>query len=305
MEKYLNRAKANKKDEFYTRYEDIEKELQHYDFNDRVVYCKCDNPNESNFVKYFVDNFEKLGIKRVIATHYVSDESGESVMLDYDGTYNYKTLNEDGDFRSDECIELLKRSDAVVTNPPFSLFREFVGLIIENKKDFVIIGNQNAITYKDFFPHLKSGYVSLGVTRNKTIHFSVPDDYYESKSSYTKDGIKYVPVPAITWFTTMCYNAKIKPLKLTKEYNPTDYPIYDNYNAINVDKAGDIPKDYFGNMGVPITYFNKHDKDRFVILGKSDDFAGEVVVDGKIKKNPGRFYVNGVRKYDRLIIKRK
>lgn len=311
MKKYLDRARVSKNDEFYTRLEDIEDELKHYDLSGRVIYCNCDDPHKSNFVKYFIDNFNELGIDRLYATHYTPDEGlfckndkKPNFMLEYDGSYKYSVLLGDGDFRSDECVDILKRCDVVVTNPPFSLFREFIELIMSHEKDFLVVGNQNAITYKEFFPYLKSGEVILGVNRGKTLDFATPKGSNVRNISFTKDGVDYAGIPSISWFTTLHHDVPTKPLKLTKTYNEKDYPKYDNYNAINVDKVGDIPKDYFGYMGVPITYMNRHNSSMFSIEG----------IMKRTEKNEGIRYPNtknglplvgGKCKYARIIIKRK
>ena len=317
MKKYLDRARVSKNDEFYTRLEDIEDELKHYDLSGKVVYCNCDDPHKSNFVKYFIDNFNELGINRLYATHYTPDEGllckndeKPNFMLEYDGSYKYSVLLGDGDFRSDECVDILKRCDVVVTNPPFSLFREFVDLIMSHKKDFLVIGNQNAITYKEFFPLLKDDIVRLGVCRNKTIHFSIPCAYYAGKNSYVENGITYAGVPAITWFTTLHHDVPTKPLKLTKTYNEKDYPKYDNYNAINVDRVKDIPKDYNGLIGVPITFMNKHNSNQFEIHGtrrwcKSDEVVKAYRGDRGSAHDDMKVLIDGKEMYDRIFIKRK
>lgn len=203
--KNLRKAAKAKNDEFYTLLEDIELELKHYELSGKVVYCNCDDPHKSNFVKYFIDNFNELGIDRLYATHYTPDEGlfckndeKPNFMLEYDGSYKYSVLLGDGDFRSDECVDILKRCDVVVTNPPFSLFREFVTQLVDYNKHFLIIGNQNAITYRIIFNLLKSNKAWLGVNVNKTLFFEVPKDYYLSKNGLIVDGVKYVKVPAVS-----------------------------------------------------------------------------------------------------------
>lgn len=309
LNKNLISSRRAKNDEFYTQLSDIEKELKNYDqhFIGKTVYCNCDDPFLSNFVKYFVTHFEKLGVKKIIASCYSGEgaPSHKAIAWEFDGKESWVELKGNGDFRSDECVELLKSADIVVTNPPFSIFRDYVSLLIENKKDFIILGNQNAITYRDFFRFIQNGTVKLGVGKSKAMFFTVPDGFKDYQRGVVKDGIVYVRIQPVTWFTTLDSGVKNKPLHLTCLYDETKYPTYDNYDAINVDKVKDIPKDYFGKMGVPITYLNRHNGKVFEILGKSDDFAKSVVVNGKMKKNPNRFYVNGKMKYDRIVIQRK
>lgn len=281
MSKNENLRKANKakNDEFYTQLSDIEAELQHYEkhFKDKTVYCNCDNPEWSNFWKYFESNFEKLGLKRLIATYYDNDKQVYRTDLINDtkhephGVWMTKIpLKGNGDFRSQECIDILKEADIVVTNPPFSLFREYVGQLIEYGKKFLIIGNMNAITYKDFFPLLKDNKVWLGVSiHSGDREFRVPEDYPLEAAGFRIDdeGNKYIRVKGVRWFTnldTLNYN---NYLTLVKHYAPIDYPKYDNYDAINIDKTKDIPIDYDGVMGVPISFMDKYCPEQFEILG--------------------------------------
>lgn len=301
----LLRATENKNDEFFTRYEDIERELQYYDLTGKSIYCNCDNPYESNFVHYFVDNFERLGIKYLVATHISKDESSP-VKMTYDGNRpEYSTLNGDGDFRSEECIGILKECDVVITNPPFSLFRVFISTIINNKKDFLVIGSQNAISYVNFFSLIKNEKVRVGV--NYVKEFGISDvglHKYTKNVRWCDKSEKYIAkFGNVIWFTTLQHNVH-KPLTLTETYSADKYQKYDNFNAINVDRVSQIPKNYSGAMGVPITYINKHDSDMFRILGKSGDFAEDIIVNGQRKNSAGRFYINGKRKYDRVVIKR-
>lgn len=309
----LRKAAKAKNDEFYTLLEDIELELKHYDLSGKVVYCNCDDPHKSNFVKYFIDNFNELGIDRLYATHYTPDDGllckndeKPNFMLEYDGSYKYSVLLGDGDFRSDECVDILKRCDVVVTNPPFSLFREFVDLIMSHKKDFLVISNQNAITYKEFFPLLKDGTIKLGANKGKSLYFGIPDEYKlkEGKRFIMENGLRHIEVPSISWFTTLHHDVPTKPLKLTKTYNEKDYQKYDNYNAINVDRVKDIPKDYFGYMGVPITYMNRHNSSMFSIEGLMNGAEKNEGIRYPNTKN-GLPLVGGKSKYARIIIKRK
>ena len=262
----LHTAKAAKKDEFYTRLTDIEKELKHYKkhFKDKVVFCNCDDPEYSEFYNYFHLNFEELGLKKLICTHYdpleptykleiMGDLNGDGKI---DGSDVVRTrLMQNGDFRSDECIELLKESDIVVGNPPFSLYREYVAQLVEYKKQFLIIGNMNSVTYKEIFPLLKEGKIWAGYSFNKTMAFAVPP-YYDTKKAIGEDryGRKIVKVPAICWFTNLDIPKRHEKLTLWQRYYDDDgnplpdveerYPHYDNYNAINCDKVADIPVDY-------------------------------------------------------------
>ena len=306
----LARANREKNDEFYTRLTDIEKELRHYrkHFKGKTILCNCDDPFESNFFKYFVLNFNRLGIKKLIATCYAtspisnqqlslfevlgSDESSEGrpykavVTKIYDATGDggidmldvaelfkmgenkLTELKEDGDFRSEECLELLKEADIVVTNPPFSLFRDYVATLVEYDKKFVIIGNQNAITYKEIFPLLKDNIMWLGNNNPAPKLFYVPT-FLEERKNIKKDenGDLVASFGNICWFTNLDIKKRHEDLILIKKYNEEDYPTYDNYNAINVNRVTDIPYDYDGVMGVPITFLDKYTPDQFEILG--------------------------------------
>lgn len=312
----LRKAKEAKNDEFYTQLDDIVAEIaQHKDyvrqFQGKTVFCNCDDPEWSSFVEFFRKFFNKLGLKKMISTHFNKDGS-PSYKLEWSGekingdTVNMiKTpLNGDGDFRSQECIELLKEADIVVTNPPFSLFREYVALLMEYGKQFVIIGNLNAIAYKEVFPLLKDNKMFIGYSSGSK-SFKVPDGY-DSSRVYVKDGVKYAKFGNICWFTNLDLDKSHEPLPLTQNYygNEEKYPKYDNYDAIDCGKVSDIPKDYYGNIGVPITFLANHCPDQFDIVGKSDLLAEPIEVNGQLKKNPGRFYVHGNRKYERIVIRR-
>ncbi|WP_145321078.1 adenine-specific methyltransferase EcoRI family protein [Paenibacillus xylanexedens] len=289
MARSQHNAKTSKQDEFYTQLTDIERELKHYKshFKDKVVYCNCDDPRVSNFFHYFSYNFNKLGLKKLIATCYKNqemdlfsqNESEQAIYLEYEGDKSGKNvpdpedigikyLNGDGDFRSEETIELLKQADIVVTNPPFSLFREYIAQLMEYDKKFLIIGNQNAITYKEIFALLKENKVWLG-NNSGDMEFKVPD-YYEPRETRFRigeDGIKYRSLGSICWFTNMDLSKRHEDLILYKQYNPEEYPKYENFNAINVNKVKDIPMDYEGVMGVPITFLDKHNQNQFEIIG--------------------------------------
>ena len=315
----LIRASKTKEDEFYTQLSDIENDLKHYKhhFKDKVVYCNCDDPRVSNFFHYFSYNFEHLGLKKLIATCYQSqktdlfseNDSDEAVYLEYtgdkdgngipsDNEITVKALKGDGDFRSDECIELLKQADIVVTNPPFSLFREYVAQLIEYDKKFLIIGSQNAITYKDIFSLIRDNKVWLG-NKSGDMKFKIPDHYEPRKTRYWEDetGQKWRSMGNICWFTNLDHARRHEELILYKNYNPEEYPHYDNYDAINVGKVAEIPIDWDGSMGVPITFLNKHNPKQFKLLG----------IDRYIEDNPNygrRFSINDKQIYARIIIKK-
>ena len=299
----LTQAKKNKKDEFYTQLSDIERELKHYKnhFKDKVVYCNCDDPRVSNFFHYFSYNFEKLGLKRLITTCYKNQErdlfsqnsSEQAIYLEYNGDKNgnnvpdpdeigIKHLKGDGDFRSKESIGLLKQADIVVTNPPFSLFREYVAQLIEYDKKFIIIGHQNALTYKEIFPLIKENKLWLGFGfKGSAAHFI--NKHYEDYATAGdhKDGM--IRVSGVVWYTNLDIAKRHEDLILYKQYSPDEFLTYDIYDAINVDKTKDIPLDYKGIMGVPITFMNKYNPEQFEILGTSDNG----LIDNKFKKTPG------------------
>jgi len=307
----LHQAKRQKKDEFYTQLSDIEKELKHYGehFKGKVVYCNCDDPSVSKFFHYFTYNFEKLGLKKLIATCYRNqqvdmfsqNDAEAAICLEYTGDKNgnrvpdldeigVRLLEGDGDFRSEECIELLKQADVVVTNPPFSLFREYVEQLVEYGKKFLVVGNQNAITYKEIFKLIKDGKVWLGHNCNKTMKFKVPEDY-------VSDDEGFAVVPAISWYTNLLTKKRTESLILYKTYSEDEYPHYDNYDAIEVSKVKNIPMDYEFEMGVPITFLDKHNPEQFEIVG-------QMVTTMVDEYNYGYPYVNGKKKYARILIRK-
>ena len=295
----LHRAKKAKNDEFYTQLSDIENELIHYQehFNGKIVYCNCDDPTQSNFVKYFQINFDKLNLKKLIATGYRKNCRGLKLLYDSSNKEaNIELLEGDGDFRSEECVELLKQADIVVTNPMFSLFREYVAQLVEHSKKFLIIGNINAIKYKEIFPLIKANKIWIGYNFNKTMEFQLDESY--EKWNEIRDGKKYGKVPAIAWFTNFDVKKHHEKLVLTEKYDPAKYPKYDNYDAINVDKTVNIPKDYFGVMGVPISFLDKYNPEQFEIVGMLN--AGN---------NPGYDFEKPVLNsrviFTRLLIRRK
>jgi len=317
----LHKANKAKKDEFYTQLIDIEKELKHYkeQFRDKVVYCNCDDPFESNFFKYFAAKFNALGLKKLITTSYTkSPIVGQQILpldieglkpngkepfkieitevsdIDEDGAIdledvksllkrnkkNSTPLKGNGDFRSDECIELLKEADIVVTNPPFSLFREYVAQLVQYKKKFLIIGNVNSITYKECFKIIKDNKMWLGASiHSGDREFRVPDDYPldAASSRIDSDGYKYIRVKGVRWFTNLDYEERHENLVFYKKYLPEEYPKYDNYDAINVDKTADIPMDYNGLMGVPITFLDKYNPEQFEIIGLGISNSGKEI----------------------------
>ena len=286
----LAAAKRNKNDEFYTRIEDVEAELKNYIqyFKDKIIYLPCDDTT-SSFWLYFKENFNTIQPKYVIAT--CKDlPFGNCYILSKNGIVSSK-LKDSGDFfSSDEYIDTLKLCDVVITNPPFSIFRPFLSQIFKYDKKFLIIGNQNAFAYKEVFPYLKSGEIRTGY--NMVKKFIQPDGSTKQFGN-------------ICWFTNLPTTKSEKPLELKKEYNPTLYPKYDNYNAINVDRAVDIPKDYNGIMGVPITFLDKICLSQFKIIGVSaswDETPEMKEIKTSPKKRHGPF-INGKEKYKRLFIK--
>ena len=279
--KSFGKAKRVKEDEFYTQLTDIEKELKHYQnhFKDKTVFCNCDDPEHSNFWKYFELNFEHLGLKKLISTHYDDSEPTYKLELTRDINEDGKVdkrdivktpLKQNGDFRSPECIDILKESDIIVTNPPFSLFREYVAQLMEYNKKFLIIGNQNNITYKEIFPLLKQNKFWVGY-HSGDMEFQVPDYYEPRKTRFRIDenGTKWRSLGNICWYTNLDIQKRHESMILYKEYkgNEDYYPYYDNYDAINIDKTKEIPIDFDGVMGVPITFMNKHNPSQFQIVG--------------------------------------
>lgn len=304
----LRRAKSEKDDEFYTQLTDIEKEIVHYhdQLRDKTIFCNCDDPTQSNFWRYFHLNFKHLGLKKLISTHY--DPEKPVYKLEYVGGddtdvgFGVRTeLDGNGDFRSPECIELLDKSDVVVTNPPFSLFREYVAQLMAHDKKFIIIGNMNAITYKEIFPLLKDNRMWIGYTNPK--QFIRPDGAMKSFGN-------------VLWFTNLDIQKRHEKLILRRRYTPLAYPRYANFDAIEVSKVADIPVDYDGLMGVPITFLNRYDPEQFEIIGQSRELGrpmSKVAASGTYEQGGVRFYLKleqpnekGMeyrRLYDRLVIR--
>lgn len=351
-QKNLSAAKTAKKDEFYTQLTDIERELQHYwpHFRDKVVLCNCDDPYESNFFKYFALRFNQLGLKKLICTCYNgSPVQGNELMIDF-GDFTdepkkiaykveiteVKDLNGDGavdlsdvqyllkndknvistlktgDFRDPECIELLKQADIVVTNPPFSLFREYIGQLMEYDKKFLIIGNQGAIIYKEIFPSVINNKVWLGYGfKGGATHFVSPYDDIATANDHRAGMIR---VSGVHWFTNLEIPKRNEELDLVCRYSPEEYPQYDNYNAINVNRTQDIPYDYDGIMGVPITFLDKYNPNQFEIIWQASgntraSAPSSVLKEVGYKVHPedrgGCGVVKGKRQYSRILIRNK
>lgn len=324
----LRKADKAKNDEFYTQLADIEKELSHYKehFKGKTILCNCDDPRVSNFFKYFALKFDELGLKKIISTCYknqdvdlfTQNDCEKAVYIEYTGnpndptntdfsTIQVKNLKGDGDFRSAECIELLKQADIVVTNPPFSLFREYVAQLIEYDKKFIILGNQNAISYKEIFSLIKQNKIWLGYSiHSGDREFGVPKSYPLNAAGCRVDenGNKFIRVKGIRWFTNFDYIERHEDLVLYKNYSPEEYPKFDNYDAINVDKTSDIPLDYDGLMGVPITFFDKYNPDQFEII---DGIGRYSILENEKTRAEGKYLsmIDGKAKYFRIIIKRK
>lgn len=354
--KSLSDAKAAKKDEFYTQMEDIAAKMRYHrkQFKGQTVFCNCDDPFESNFFKYFALSFNKLGLKKLIATCYatspfmytqlnlfgdeepigyiesakkpykieiteVTDENGDGAVDLSDVEFllrNKKNvltiLNGDGDFRSEECIELLEEADIVATNPPFSLWIPYMKLLIEKKKKFLILGNLTGVTYKEIFPYIKSNELWLG----QSIHsgdreFRVPDSYPLEASGFRvgDNGEKYIRVKGVRWYTNLDIPKRHDELDLYKKYSPDEYVTFDNYDGINVNSVAEIPRDYYGNMGVPISFIDVYNPDQFEIVGVG---SGNMAKEIGVKKNyRGRtdlaYTINGKNKcpFGRIIIRRK
>ena len=307
----LHNAKRAKKDEFYTQFVDVEKELKHYKdfFKGKKVLCNCNDDKWSAFFKCFSVNFEHLGLKQLVCVSYNKNGHGKKYtyngdlngnrMVD-DWEVNVTELNGNGSYSSDECVELLKDCDVVVTNPPFSLFRDFVSLLYQYDKKFLIIGNGNAVTYKEIFPLIKENKMWLGVNNSgKTYEVPTNDG---TKKVEEINGKYYQSLGNTFWFTNIPHNKRNQPLDLFKKYNPTEYPKYDNYDAIECSKTANIPMDYDGVIGVPITFLDKYCPTQFEIVGIMTGAKGNSLING----NDGRskFYINNKGAYARVLIKK-
>lgn len=322
----LRKADRIKEDEFYTQLSDIEKELSHYKeyFRGKTILCNCDDPRISNFFRYFALNFNEFGIKKIISTCYknqdvdlfTQNDCEKAVYIEYTGnpddptstdfsTIEVKKLKGDGDFRSQECIDLLKQADIVVTNPPFSLFREYVTQLIEYSKKFIIIGNQNAISYKEIFKLFKENKIWLGY-KSGDMAFRVPDNSEPRTTRFWIDekGNKWRSMGNVCWYTNLDTTKRHEDLILYKTYSAEEYPKFDNYDAINVNKTSDIPLDYDGLMGVPITFFDKYNPEQFEVI---DGIGRYSILNNEETKKAGRYLsmINGKAIYFRIIIKRK
>ena len=328
----LMKANKDKQDEFYTQLPDIEKELSHYKkhFKGKTILCNCDDPRISNFFKYFSLKFEALKLKKLITTCYKNNQRDlfsentdkRAIYLEYNGVKNNKKtpdikdigiqrFKKDGDFRSEECIEILKQSDIVVTNPPFSLFREYVAQLMKYKKKFIIIGNLNSITSEEVYKQFKENKMWFGVSiHSGDREFGVPD-YYPLKASgwrIDKKGKKFIRVKGVRWFTNIDHKERHKKMEFYEEYNKTKFPKYDNYDAINIDKTKEIPEHYKGAMGVPITFMDKYNPEQFEIIDANDIRTNQNVPfkkHGLIKDKHGTVVGESNPKYARLVIKHK
>lgn len=317
--KNLNKAARAKNDEFYTQLTDIENELRHYKdhFKNKIIFCNCDDPEESNFFRYFALNFEHLGIKKLIATHFDAEEPTykleivRELDINSDGKIDFQDiqripLKQNGDFRSPECVEILKSCDIVVTNPPFSLFREYVAQLMEYEKKFVIVGNQNAITYKEIFKLIKENKIWLGngFTAGNAF-FEVPDNF-ENTQIFEVNGKRLAKFRNCHWFTNLDHAKRHEDLLLYKLYSPEEYPNYDNYHAIEVSKVKDIPINYNGVMGVPITFMDKYNPEQFEIVGATESegkgFSNGLWIEESKVAQP---LINQKRVYKRIFIKHK
>lgn len=320
----LRKADGAKNDEFYTQISDIERELNHYKnhFKGKTILCNCDDPRVSNFFKYFALNFNEFGLKKIISTCYknqdvdlfTQNDCEKAVYIEYEGnpndststdfsTMQVKELKGDGDFRSSECIELLKQADIVVTNPPFSLFREYVAQLMKYQKEFIIIGNVNALSYKEIFPYIKENKIWLGYGfKGGATHFI--NSHYKDYATAGNHKEGMIRVSGVVWFTNLDIKKRHEDLILYKTYSPEEFPKFDNYDAINVDKTSDIPMDYDGLMGVPVTFFDKYNPDQFEII---DGIGRYSILNNEETKAAGKYLsmVGGKAKYFRIIIKRK
>lgn len=324
----LQAANRAKNDEFYTQLVDIESELRHYTdhFRGKVVYCNCDDPRVSKFFHYFAYNFRVLGLKKLITTCYKNQQmdmfsqhdAERAIWLEYDGTENetgvpsledigIHYLVGDGDFQSSECIGLLKQADIVVTNPPFSLFRDYVKQLVDYDKKFLIIGAKNAITYRDIFPLIKANKLWIGCRPMAGgMLFDVPSEFAQELVETKREGSAYKIVDGVvkgwsanTWYTNLDHKKRNEKLILYKRYSEEEYPNYDNYDAIEVSKTANIPVDFRGAMGVPITFLDKYNPDQFEIIGMDRPLLKELT------GRQSRFWLNGKEIYARIVIRHR
>ena len=313
----LHKAKNAKNDEFYTQLTDVSKEMMYYKehFKDKIVFCNCDDPAWSAFWEYFHLNFAELGLKKLISTYY--DKTKPTYKMEYSGgddndiKASVKTpLEGNGDFRNKECLDLLDECDIVVTNPPFSLFREYVAVLMEHKKKFIILGNMNALTYKEIFSLIRDNQLWYGASiHSGDRKFYVPDNYplEAAGCGVDEDGKRYIRVKGVRWYTNMDYSGRHEELKLWKTYNESDFPKYENYDAINVNKYSEIPVDYNGVMGVPITILDFYCPEQFDILGISASWDETDIMKCLKLSETHRHapIMNGKEVYRRIFIRKK
>lgn len=311
----LSKAKRTQNDEFYTRIEDVEAEMEHYKaagcFLGKHVYLNCDKPGKSAFWTYFYDNFEELGLSALSATYKTLDGRNSSLFR-YDGeSLRESSLTSDGAYDSTECEEVLDSCDIVVTNPPFSLFLDYVSYLVEHEKDFIIIGNSNSMFCKDIFPMLQGKTLQIGFNKPKL--FEVPVDY-DAGNVKIVDGKRYASFGNICWYSTVLLGKELPMMELSREYSPEDYPEYDNYGAIEVQCLKDIPKDYGGIMGVPVSIMEKYNPEQFEIVWQASGNTRaccppSVLKELGYREHPedrgGACVLNGKRKYTRVFVKRR
>lgn len=284
-------------DEFYTLYSDIESEIEHYKdkLRGKVVYCNCDNPDKSNFALYFRRNFSNIGMKGLWCTYLCDWGDSVALHIKEDGTEERIELNWDGSFESHECVEIMKMCDIVVTNPPFSLFRAFIDLVLSLKKDYILVGNQNIITYEPVFNEFKEGRAKYGYGYKGMIGYFI-NEFYEDYAVAGEHREGQIRVSGVCWITNMRDDVP-QPIKLTCKYEPDLYPRYDTFDAIDVDKVSRIPYDYDGLMGVPITFFSKYNPEQFEVIGLDKTMPDN--------ETGGRFELDGGTKYARVVIKHR
>ena len=302
----LHAAKSAKNDEFYTQLSDVEKEMNYYKdfFRGKKVLCNCNDDTWSSFFKYFSTNFENLELAKLTCVSYNEKAHGVKYVFDNDQNIAITELNGHGDFRDEECRALLAEADVVATNPPFSLFREFIALMMEFNKKFIIVGNGNAVTYKEVFPYIKNNQIWMGASKGigGKMSFYASDDYDNKHNYFNEDGRKLAQVNTACWFTNIEHSKRHLPLDLYKHYNPTEYPKYDNYDAID-SKTAEIPMDYDGVIGVPITFLDKYCPEQFEILGLMSGAKGENLTNGDDGR--AKFYINNKGVYARILIRHK
>lgn len=308
----LDVARRDMFNEFFTRLEDIEIELEHYDrhFKGKVVFCNCDDPKQSNFWKHLRTHFKRLKMKKLIATSFTNVPN---YAYFYDGKREWKEkLRDDeeslipaertGDFRSAQCIKYLQEADLIVTNPPFSLFREYMAQLVKYKKKFLIIGSLNSVFFKEISPLIENGKIWLGTKQKYYMKLIVPKQFVLKNKNFNYDekGNAIANVSMVMWFTNLSHKQRNQELRLGKKYKKEDYPKYDNYNAIEVGEVKNIPRDYYKPMGVPITFLSKHNPKQFEIIA----FSAGLGLKSPDGKNTDGFFLNGKKKFARMLIRR-